>query len=471
MEFYGFVHFTVNTFTDKEWGYGDESPSVFNPTALDTRQWVHVARDAGMKGLILTCKHHDGFCLWSSRYTEHSVKHAPWKNGRGDLVRELSDACREQGVKFGVYLSPWDRNHPEYGRPAYITYFRNQLRELLTQYGPVFGIWFDGANGGDGYYGGARETRQIDRTTYYDWDTTRQLVRDLQPEAVMFSDVGPDIRWVGNENGIAAETTWLTLSPTGWAPGQVANAIHELAQGHEHGAYWMPPEADVSIRPGWFYHASEDPLVKSAAQLVELYYQSIGRSATFLLNLPPDRRGLIHKIDAEHMRLFRRILDETFKTNLARGAQAAASNTRSHASRFAAANVCDGRSDTYWATDDNTTTGWVELDLGRPQPFDRVVMQEYIALGQRVQAWTIEAEVDGQWLQIGAGTTIGYKRILRCQPVAARRVRLSIVKAKACPTIATLALYLAPLVAQDTDIPRDRNGTVSMKEEVFAKSS
>jgi alpha-L-fucosidase len=212
LEYYGFVHFTVNTFTDKEWGYGNEPESVFNPTNFSAEQIVQTAKAAGMAGLILTCKHHDGFCLWPSRFTEHSVKKSPWKNGQGDVVREISRACRQAGLKFGVYLSPWDRNRADYGTSAYIEYYRNQLRELLTNYGPVFEVWFDGANGGDGFYGGARETRNVDRKAYYDWPTTFKLVRELQPAACMMSDGGPDVRWVGNERGEAGKTCWANCN-------------------------------------------------------------------------------------------------------------------------------------------------------------------------------------------------------------------------------------------------------------------
>ena len=261
LEFYGFLHFTVNTFTDKEWGYGDESPAVFNPTDFDADQIVGAAKAAGMKGLILTAKHHDGFCLWPSKLTEHSVKNSPWRDGKGDVVREIADACRRHGLTFGVYLSPWDRNHADYGRPDYLDYYRNQLRELMTGYGPLFEVWFDGANGGDGYYGGAREKRTIDRRTYYDWENTRQIVRDLQPDAVMFSDAGPDVRWVGNENGIAGDPCWATLNRDDFAPGEADEA--RLNPGDRPGTHWLPAECDVSIRPGWFYHASEDAKVKT----------------------------------------------------------------------------------------------------------------------------------------------------------------------------------------------------------------
>ena len=247
-QFYGFIHFTVNTFTDKEWGYGDEAESVFNPTALDARQWARVARDAGMKGLIITAKHHDGFALWPSKFTEHSVKGSPWKSGKGDVVGELAAACKEYGLAFGVYLSPWDRNHADYGRPAYLDYYRSQLRELLTSYGPIAEVWFDGANGGDGYYGGARERRKIDGATYYDWPNTWKLVRELQPQAMMFSDVGPDVRWVGNEKGVAFETSWNPITLDGFYPGHPKYT--QIAAGSPDGKDWVPPEVDVSIRPG-----------------------------------------------------------------------------------------------------------------------------------------------------------------------------------------------------------------------------
>ena len=439
-EFYGFVHFTTNTFTDREWGLGDEPESVFAPSALDARQWARVARDAGMKGLILTAKHHDGFCLWPSRFTEHSVKRSPWKNGTGDVVRELADACREYGLEFGVYLSPWDRNHAEYGRPAYLDYYRNQLRELLTGYGPLFEVWFDGANGGDGYYGGAREVRKIDNTTYYDWPTTWDIVRQLQPGAVMFSDAGPDVRWVGNEKGIAFETTWYGLDRQKTYPGD-ARYAKELAMGRIDASDWVPPEVDVSIRPGWFYHPAEDDKVKTVDQLLEIYYASVGRGANLLLNIPPDRRGLIPDVDAERLREFRRVLDETFRTDLARQASATASSARGSSGRFAAARVNDGDAATYWATNDGVTEGHVELSWPRPVNLDHVVLQEAIALGQRVQGWKVEAQVNGAWTPVGEGTSIGYKRILRCARVTASRVRVTITKARACPTLAAVGVF------------------------------
>jgi len=443
LQFYGFIHFTVNTFTDKEWGYGDEPERTFNPTALDARQWARVARDAGMKGLIITAKHHDGFCLWPSRYTTHSVKSSPWRDGKGDLVRDLAQACREYGLKLGIYLSPWDRNHAEYGRPAYLEYYRNQLRELLTNYGPVFEVWFDGANGGDGYYGGARETRRIDNTTYYDWDNTRAIVRELQPQAVMFSDAGPDVRWVGNERGVAFETSWYAINRAGIFPGDPTYT--KKAAGRPDGADWVPPEVDVSIRPGWFYHAAEDAKVKTIDQLVAIYEQSIGRGANLLLNLPPDRRGLIPDPDVERLTAFARRITATYATDLARQARAASDQTRGgSSSRFAATRVNDGDPQSYWATDDGVAAGGVTLTWPRAVTLDRVALGEAVALGQRVSAWTVEAEVDGAWTPVAEGTTIGIRRIATFAPVTTARLRVSITHALACPTLTTVSAFLAP---------------------------
>jgi alpha-L-fucosidase len=444
LEFYGFIHFTVNTFTDKEWGYGNESESVFNPTALDARQWARTARDAGMKGLIITAKHHDGFCLWPSSYTEHSVKKSPWKNGHGDVIKDLSDACREYGLKLGVYLSPWDRNRSDYATPAYPILYREQLRELLSNYGPIFEVWCDGANGGDGFYGGAREKRKIDPATYYDWPATRDLVRSLQPDAVIFSDAGPDVRWVGNEKGVGYETNWMTLEPEGLYPGIAPSSyVAQYAAGQPGGSSWVPPEVDVSIRPGWFYHANEDKLVKSQQNLIEIYYNSVGRDCSLLLNLPPDRRGLIHESDVASLMALRRYLDETFKTDLASGAKVTASNTRGGDSRYGAANVLAPATHAYWATDDNVTTGSIELELNGVKQFDQVMLQENIALGQRVEAWSLDAQVDGHWMTLSQGSTIGYKSIARFTPVRANKVRLNISKARASLAISKLGLFLS----------------------------
>ncbi len=442
MEYYGFLHFTVNTFTDREWGLGSESETVFNPTQLNARQWARVARDAGMKGLIITAKHHDGFCLWPSAYTEHSVKKSPWKDGHGDVVGELAAACREYGLRMGVYLSPWDRNSAVYGTPEYLVYYRNQLRELLTRYGDIFEVWYDGANGGDGYYGGANETRRIDGKTYYRWPEVHKIVRELQPMAVMFSDAGPDVRWVGNERGFGSETNYATLKRDELYPGTPRS--RELPQGHRDGNYWVPAEADVSIRPGWFYHASEDNRVKSLDDLLEIYYASVGRGCNLLLNVPPDRRGLIHETDVARLMELRKVLALTFDEDLARGKPVQASNVRGGDGRFGADKLTDGDRNTYWATDDEVREAEVTVDLGKPTLFNRARLQEYVQLGQRIEGFVLEARVEGAWKKVAEGTTIGPRRILRFEGVAADRVRLRITSSRACPVLSTLELYLAP---------------------------
>lgn len=442
MEFYGFLHFTVNTFTDKEWGYGDEDEKVFNPTAFDAGQIVSVAKAAGMKGLILTAKHHDGFCLWPSQYTEHSVKNSGWKDGHGDVVKEISLACRKQGLKFGVYLSPWDRNRKDYGQPGYITYYRSELRELLTNYGEIFTVWFDGANGGDGFYGGAKEMRRIDARTFYDWPNTWQQVRELMPNAVMFSDVGPDVRWVGNEHGFAGDPCWATLSPDGGFPG---GEVKGLNSGQRPGTSWIPAECDVSIRPGWFYHASEDQKVKTPAKLLEIYYKSVGHGACLNLNLPPDRRGQINENDVRSLREFRRILDETFATDLASQAKLTASNTRGGAKAFAPTNLTDSNRDTYWATDDAVRTPEVTFEWSQPVRFNVVNLREYLPLGQRVEAFALDQWKDGQWVEFARGTSIGNRRLIRGDYITTDRVRLRITQAPVCPALSEAGFYAEPL--------------------------
>jgi alpha-L-fucosidase len=439
MEMYAFIHFTVNTFTDKEWGYGDEPETVFNPTDFNVDQVVGTVKEAGLRGLMLTCKHHDGFCLWPSKYTEHSIKKSPWKNGQGDMVREFSDACRRHGLKFGVYLSPWDRNHKDYGRPEYITYYRQQLRELLTQYGPIFEMWFDGANGGDGYYGGAREKRRIDARTYYDWDNTWKIVRQLQPDACMFGDGGPDVRWVGNEKGFAGETCWATLDPAGVFPGVAKTKV--LNAGQRPGTQWLPAEVDVSIRRGWFYHAKEDEGVKTPAQLLKIYFESVGRGANLILNLPPDRRGRVHENDVQSLRQWRKLLDETFATDLARGAKVSASNTRDNDPQYGPQNVIDGNRNSYWATDDAAANPSITLDLGKPVTFNVVRIREFLPLGQRLDAVAVDAWTNGQWQEVGQATSIGNQRLIALQPVTTDKVRVRVTQASACPAISEIGLF------------------------------
>lgn len=440
MEYYMFVHFTVNTFTDKEWGFGDEKESVFNPTELDCRQWARVAKEAGMKGIIITAKHHDGFCLWPSAFTAHSVKNSPWKDGKGDVLRELRQACDEFGLKMGVYLSPWDRNSSVYGTPEYLVYYRNQLRELLTNYGDIFEVWFDGANGGDGYYGGARETRRIDNRTYYDWPNTQKIVRELRPDAVMFSDAGPDVRWVGNERGMGSLTNWCLLNRDGMYPGGDFAKI--LGEGHENGNCWVPAEVDVSIRPGWFYHASQDSLVRTPENLLELYYSSVGRNSNLLLNIPPDRRGLLHENDVKSLMAFQTLREKEFEKDLARGMKVSATDTRGK--EFKPGNVNDGNHDTYWTTRDGLTSADIVIDLVSETEVNRILIMEHIKLGQRVQEFSVSGLANDKWLPLIEGTTIGHKIIRKFPVVKVTKIKVTISKSKACPVISDIELYRAP---------------------------
>ncbi|MWB93310.1 alpha-L-fucosidase [Flavobacterium sp. GA093] len=463
MEFYAFVHFSLNTFTNKEWGYGDESPALFNPTALDVRQWARVAKEAGMKGIILVAKHHDGFCLWPSAYTERSVKNSPWENGKGDLVKELAAACKEYDLKLGLYLSPWDRNHAEYGKEGYITYFRNQLKELLTNYGDVFEMWFDGANGGDGYYGGANETRKINSLEYYNWDETYKLIYKIAPKTLVWG-IGPsEARWIGNEEGRAGKTNWSLLRQKD----ELAGKVHytEFVSGHEDGEKWVPGEADVSIRPGWFYHAVEDDKVRSLDEMVDIYYESIGRNANLLLNLPVDRRGLVHENDVARLNELVATIKADFKTELLANTKVTGTNTRGKSNQFAAKNVIDGDKNTYWATDNNIKTASIEFDFEKPIAINRILLQEDIKLGQRVKAFTVEAKIMGQWKTIAAETTIGYKRILRIDRVKASALKINITDSKASIVISNIEAYNAPTFVRLPEVHRDKNGLVTIKAE------
>lgn len=427
LEYYAFIHFGMNTFTDHEWGEGRAHPDTFYPTMLDCRQWARVVRDAGMKGIIITAKHHDGFCLWPSETTTYSVKNSKWREGKGDVLLELSEACREYGLKFGVYISPWDRNHPLYGTPTYNRVYKEQWREVLTAYGDVFEAWLDGAND--------QKKRMV-----YDFNGFFQTIRKYQPNAVIFSDAGPDIRWVGNERGIAGETNWSTRDNEGSFPGFADEKA--LNTGDEQGASWLPAECDVSIRPGWFYHSTDDEKVKSVLQLMEIYYSSVGRNANLLLNIGVDRRGLINGRDVERLMEFRKAREEAFKTNLARG-RVKCSNVRGNDEEYGAQKVLDGRPDTYWATDDGVTKAWLEIDFGGEIEFNRFSVQENIALGQRVKRFSVRIWKGDHYQTIAQQTTIGYKRVLVFAPVKTRKLQLLIEDSKASPTITSIEVYNA----------------------------
>ena len=434
LEFTCFAHFGVNTFTDREWGEGTESPKIFNPTALDARQWAAACKAAGMKLLIVTAKHHDGFCLWPSKYTDHSVASSPWKGGRGDVVREVSEACRAAGIRFGVYLSPWDRHERTYGSDAYNTYYKNQLRELLTHYGAVAEVWWDGACGE-----GPNGKRQV-----YDWDGYIAVVRACQPNAVIFG-MGPDVRWVGNEDGLARESEWSVLPAAGVGDQTAADLGHRkyLAAAAAKQLVWYPAECDVSIRPGWFYHASQDNQVKSLAHLLDIYYRSVGRNSVLLLNVPPDRRGLFHENDVARLRELRAVLDETFRTNLARGKHVTTDSVNSADPRCLPGAIVDGDQQTYWTSAPGVVAATLEIDLGSPVAFDRAMLRENIALGQRIERFALDARIGGQWKTVAEATTVGYQRLLRFPAATTDRVRLRILDSRDCPTLAEFGLYKA----------------------------
>lgn len=440
METYAFIHFGLNTFNDREWGYGDTDPKTFNPTNLDCEQWAQTLVKAGMKGVILTAKHHDGFCLWPFEGTDYSVKNSPWKNGQGNVVKELSEACKKYGLKFAVYLSPWDRHQANYGTPEYLPYFYAQLHDLLTNYGPVFEVWFDGANGGDGWYGGAKDIRTIDRKNYYNYPRIYEMLDSIQPQAIIFSDGGPGCRWVGNEKGFAGATNWSFLREGEVHPGY--DKSYELQYGHPDGNQWVPAECDVSIRPGWFYHPEEDDRVKSPDQLVDLYYRSVGHNATLLLNFPVDRRGLIHPVDSANAVRFHEMIQQQLKTNLVAGMIPKVSNERG--GDFVASALTDDNFDTYWATEDGVTTADIEFSFDTPTRMNRMMLQEYIPLGQRVKAFVVEYLDKDTWLPVKLNeetTTIGYKRLLRFETVKTKGIRIRITDARGPLCLSSVGVY------------------------------
>lgn len=454
LEMYAFCHFTTNTFTDKEWGFGDEDPGIFNPSEFDADQIVGTLAKCGFKGVILTCKHHDGYCLWPTWTTEHNISKSPWKEGKGDMVREFADASKRHGVGFGVYLSPWDRNNEHYGTARYVEIYREQLRELLTDYGPVFEVWHDGANGGDGFYGGKREKRSIDRTTYYGWPKTWELVRKLQPGAVVFSDVGPDVRWVGNERGTSPYPNWATFSPIGPDGGPAAPGHCKTQAGSPDGKAWIPAETDVSIRPGWFWHDHENHRVRSPKNLLELYFNSVGRGSSFLLNVPPDRRGRIHENDVVALTGFKRALDALFSRNLADGAKITADCDRGPG--FEAARVLDGDKSSYWAAPDEKSTATLELTLPEPRRFSVIRLREPVRLGQRVRRFAVDVRENGGWREwIGDGSSIGPHVLLRGKPVFADAVRVRIIESAACPCLSEISLWMEPSAVPDNLEPVD----------------
>jgi len=454
-ERFALIHFGLNTYTDREWGYGSEDPTLFNPAAQNADQVVATLQRSGMRGVILVAKHHDGFCLWPTQTTAHNISKSPWHGGRGDLVREYADAAKKHGLRFGVYCSPWDRNNAAYGTPAYLPIYQAQLRELLTNYGTLFEVWFDGANGGDGYYGGAREKRGIDRFTYYDWPNTWDIVRKLQPGACIFGDVGPDCRWVGNENGHAAAECWATFTPKGKTdPSRPANGDNlndkESPAGHRDGTAWMPPECDVPLRKGWFWHPNEDATVRTPTQLLDIYFSSVGKSGCMNLGVAPNRDGCVCEADIRSLEAFGGILRTLFSVNYAAHAAASADRVRAwqpepgRTNPYAPANATDGDRYTYWATDDGVTNATLTLTLPAVAEFNVVRLRENIRLGQRIDAFEIDVWQDGDWKEYAAGQSIGACRLIRGTKVGTDKVRLRILRASACPCISDFGLFVTP---------------------------
>ncbi|MEO5821905.1 MAG: alpha-L-fucosidase [Vicinamibacteraceae bacterium] len=423
-----FVHFTVNTFTDKEWGDGSESPRIFDPSRLDARQWARAAKRGGFRSLILTAKHHDGFCLWPTRTTDHSVRSSPWRGGSGDLVREFTDACRAEGLGAGLYLSPWDRNARSYGQGlAYDDFYLAQLEELLGQYGPLVEVWFDGANGE-----GPNGKRQA-----YDWPRIHAAVRRLQPKAVMFSDSGPDVRWIGNESGEAGTTCWSAVDPARVPrPGFDAPWVQSaLMQGDPHGTIWRPGEADVSIRPGWFWHPDQDERVRSADNLMRLYGRSVGRNSKLLLNVPPTRDGLFHDRDVQALEAFDAKRRALFEHDVSAGGKARASGGSSPGA------VLDADPDTHWRAAGGATANWLEVELPAPVVFDTVRLEEAIELGQHIANHRVDAWLENRWQTVAWGTTIGNTRLHNCAPTTASRIRVVVEFAYDAPALRRVAAF------------------------------
>ncbi|MGN0189097.1 MAG: alpha-L-fucosidase [Candidatus Cryptobacteroides sp.] len=431
MEMNLFVHFGPNTFTGKEWGDGTEPEDIFAPTGLDCRQWTEIASRSGFKGMIITAKHHDGFCLWPNPESVHTVAQCSWRDGKGDVLKELSEACREDGVKFGIYVSPWDRHDPHYGTLSYNDVFVRTLESALGNYGEVFEQWFDGACGE-----GPNGKRQV-----YDWLRFNETVGELQPEAVIFSDIGPGCRWVGNERGQAGETSWSTLAVDGFDHSEPLPSRESLNSGDCGGGYWVPSETDVSIRPGWFWRESENGKVKSVRELLDIYYTSVGRNSLLLLNVPPDTTGRFHPADSASLVGFKDALDRIFSVNLASDAKVIADKVRGR--KYRPENLLDGDYDTFWACPDTCRSASFILELPEPRTFNRLLLQENIALGQRVTDFTVEAlDGDGVWQPLAEGTTIGYKRILLFPQTLSRAVRVSLNGSLACPVLSEAGLYL-----------------------------
>ena len=466
MEYFSLVCYGLNSYTEEEWAYGDVDPALFNPSDLNTDQWAQTASEAGMKGLILVSKHHDGFCLWPSKFTDYSVKATPWKNGEGDVLGDLSKSCKKYGLKLGVYLSPWDRNHAQYGQPEYVDYYYKQLEELLTEYGEVFEFWIDGANGGTGYYGGANERRSIDSKTYYGFDSIFSIVKKHQPNAVIFSDVGPGARWVGNENGIGGKTNWNTIDTEGKSPGESGGEYgKKLGSGEKGAPDWIPAEVNTTLLwpKAWYYHTGHQP--RSLSNLMDLYYTSIGRGSPLNLGIAIAPTGQISEVDKRALLKFGEQVKREFETNLVENAKISASDYRGNSKIFSPENCIDTNSLTYWATNDSVKTAILEIDFQKKINFNRLLLQENISLGQRIHEFTLEIEENGEFKEVCKGTTVGYKRILRFDNVKTAKGRLTLKTDAPCLTLSNIGIYTAPVLVADPISKIDLKGNLSFNTE------
>lgn len=447
MEYYAFIHFGLNTFTGREWGYGDEEASAFNPKNFNADEIVKTLKAGGMKGMIYTAKHHDGWCAWPTKSTTHNITKSKWKDGKGDVVREFADACKKNDMKFGIYVSPWDRNHAEYAKPGYTAAYHKQIEELFTNYGDLFELWLDGANGGDGYYGGARETRKLSQNAgkYYDFPGIVKMARELQPNASVWG-VGNagDVRWGGSEAGVVGYPHWPTIGGKEEHPASCKEGCKWVTAAHgiEDGKFWVPAEADTCInRAGWFWHKQNNP--KSAKELLDIWFKSVGRGANLILNLGPNQDGKLDSGDVKALMGFKNLRDRLYSKDFALGGKAVSKTSRGK--KFSAQNLVDGDIDTFWTGKDDELTAEAVITLPAPSTFDVVRLREEIRLGQRVKAWAIDAKVNGAWKEVLVGSSVGNQAMLRLDaPVTTQEVRLRITKSAAVPCISELSLLKFP---------------------------
>ena len=438
-ELSAFIHFGINTFMDVEWGNGEENPEEFNPKNLNTDQWIKVLKEAGFKRVILTAKHHDGFCLWNSKYTNHSVAKSPWKNGQGDVVLEMSNSCKKYGVKFAIYLSPWDQNSKLYGQgEAYNEYYLNQLRELLSNYGEISEVWMDGAKGSN-----------IEQD--YNFQEWFNLIKSYYKNCIIFSPCGPDIRWIGNEQGYAGDPCWSTIDIKKM---NVSVDQKYLNTGEENGPDWVIGECDVSIRPGWFYHENEDLEVKTLEKLIDIYFNSVGRNSVLLLNVPPNKDGLLHDNDVNRLKEFGQAIKDIFKDNLVENCKINSSSVLNEDKKFAVTNTIDGKNNSYWVPQIEDGNRWVEIEFEQDKVFDVISIQEFIELGQRVSDFNVEAFINGEYKEIFKGRTIGYKRLIRINPIKTKKIKINFLKSLDIPLINNIGVFKQPkyMELRDKDI-------------------